>query len=124
MTSTDRSPALTRAIPVLASTDLDATQKFYGQRLRFEVVATYDDYAVLARDDIQLHFWLTDDRAIAENTACRIDVRGIEALYAEMEAAGVVHPAGHLQQQPWGVSEFHVIDADGNALRFQERISA
>jgi len=47
MTSTNDSPALTRAIPVLASTDLDATQEFYGQRLRFDVVATYDDYAVL-----------------------------------------------------------------------------
>ena len=114
-------PTLVRGIPVLPTTDLAASARFYGDVLGFTVVATYDEYLVVARDDIQIHFWLTDNIALAEDTACRIDVVGIESLYREMDAADVVHPAGHLKTQPWGVSEFHVIDNAGNALRFQER---
>lgn len=114
-------PSLVRTIPVLPTTDLAATADFYGTALGFSVVATYPDYAVLARDDIQIHFWLTENADLADDTACRIDVVGIDALYAEMSAAGVVHPAGHLRTQPWGVTEFHVMDNFGNALRFQEQ---
>lgn len=33
-------------------------------------------------------------------TSCRIDFTGIDALYEEMRAAGVVHPNGALQEQP------------------------
>jgi catechol 2,3-dioxygenase-like lactoylglutathione lyase family enzyme len=113
--------SLVRAIPVLPTTDLAATASFYGDVLGFSVVATYAEYLVVERDEIRLHFWLTNNGDLAEDTACRIDVVGIDALYDEMSRAGVVHPAGHLQVQAWGVTEFHVVDNAGNALRFQER---
>jgi catechol 2,3-dioxygenase-like lactoylglutathione lyase family enzyme len=119
--STETGVVFTRAIPVLASTDLDATERFYRERLGFSTVAKHPDYLLLTRDAIQVHFWLTDDPSIAENTACRIDVSGVEALHEVLDVAGVVHPAGHLRHQPWGMSEFHVVDDSGNALRFQER---
>jgi DNA-binding transcriptional MerR regulator len=112
---------LTRAIPVLASLDLDDTQRFYRERLGFDAIARYPDYAICGRDDVQVHFWLTDDPAIAAATSCRIDVAGIDALYAELTAAGVVHPNGHLAEQPWGMKEFAVLDGDGNLIKFAER---
>jgi DNA-binding transcriptional MerR regulator len=125
MPTTDSSPAtLDRAIPVLASLDLEATQRFYAERLGFDPVATYPDYAVSARDGVQIHFWLTDDRRFAENTSCRIDVSGIDALYAELNGNGVVHANGQLTEQPWGIKEFSVLDADGNLIKFGERTSA
>ena len=46
---------------------------------------------------------------------------GIDALYEEMTAAGVVHPNGSLQEQPWGMREFAVLDGDGNLIKFSER---
>jgi catechol 2,3-dioxygenase-like lactoylglutathione lyase family enzyme len=114
-------PTLVRGIPVLPTTDLAATTRFYRDVLGFTVIATYDGYLVVERDDVRLHFWLTTDVGLADETACRIDVTAIDALYAEMNAKGVVHPAGHLTAQPWGMTEFHVFDNAGNDLRFQER---
>jgi DNA-binding transcriptional MerR regulator len=116
-----RTATLDRAIPVLASVDLEATQRFYAERLGFDPIATYPDYAVSARDSVQIHFWLTDDRRFAENTSCRVDVTGIDALYAELRANGVVHPNGELTDKPWGIREFAVQDADGNLITFGER---
>jgi DNA-binding transcriptional MerR regulator len=125
MSTTDSSTVtLDRAIPVLASLDLEATQRFYAEHLGFDPIATYPDYAVSARDGVQIHFWLTDDRRFAENTSCRIDVTGVDALYAELKASGVVHPNGQLTDQPWGIKEFAVLDADGNLIKFGERTSA
>jgi catechol 2,3-dioxygenase-like lactoylglutathione lyase family enzyme len=120
----DTTPArLERSIPVLASLDLDATQRFYAERMGFTSVARYPDYGIVARDDIQIHFWLTDDEDIPKATSCRIDVTGVDALYQEMDTSGVVHPNGQLQDQPWGYREFAVLDGDGNLITFGERTS-
>jgi DNA-binding transcriptional MerR regulator len=123
MSAKTTTATLERAVPVLASIDLEATQRFYAEHLGFEPLFTYPDYAMAGRDSIQIHFWLTDDPAIAESTSCRIDVTGVDALYREMLAADVVHPNGHLADQPWGVREFAVLDRDGNLIKFAERIS-
>ena len=114
-------PALTRAIPVLASLDLEATQRFYAERMGFDPLFTYPDYAISGRDGVQLHFWLTDDAEVPKLTSCRVDVIGIHALYDEMREAGVVHPNGALCEQPWGMKEFSVLDSDGNLIKFGER---
>jgi DNA-binding transcriptional MerR regulator len=133
VTSTDRpttqepdmtdetSPALVRALPVLASTDIEETLRFYVERLGFTTVAAYPDHGITDRDGVQIHFWLTDDAEIPKQTGCRVDVRGIEALHAELDAAGVVHPNGPLRDQPWGLREFSVLDGDGNLITFAER---
>lgn len=114
---------LQQAIPVLASLDLEATQRFYKEKLGFEAGSRYPDYAICARDGIQVHFWLTEDTDIPKATSCRIDVGGIDALYEEMGTAGVVHPNGPLRNQPWGMREFAVLDGDGNLIKFGERTS-
>ena len=119
----DTTATMRRAIPVLASLDLDATQRFYADRLGFDPLVRYADYAICARDGVQIHFWLTDDADLPKETSCRIDVVGIDALYAEMQAAGVVHPNGPLQEQPWGMKEFAVLDGDGNLIKFGERVA-
>ena len=61
--------------------------------------------------------------ALAIGHRLSLDVEGIDALYAEMQAAGVVHPNGLLQQQPWGMKEFAVLDGDGNLIKFGERVA-
>lgn len=121
MTST--TARLERAIPVLASLDLEATQQFYAERLGFEPVATYPDYAISARDDVQIHFWLTDDRRNPENTSCRVVVTGVDDLYDEMLRSGVVHPNGPLVDRPWGAREFAILDGDGNQITFAQQTS-
>lgn len=114
---------LKRAIPLLASLDIDRTLTFYAEKLGFDVeVFHVDDAAGVERDGVQIHFWKCDDRHIAENTSCRIDVEGIDSLYAELLSQGVVHPNGSLEDKPWGFREFAVLDGDGNLITFVQEL--
>jgi catechol 2,3-dioxygenase-like lactoylglutathione lyase family enzyme len=104
---------------MLAVADIAAGVAFYG-RLGFAEQYRDDDTAVLVRDAVTLHLWRCADRVIADNTACRMQVAGIDALYAECRAAGAVHPNGPLRLQPWGLREFTVLDPQGGAITFFE----
>jgi catechol 2,3-dioxygenase-like lactoylglutathione lyase family enzyme len=93
---------------------------FYRDKLGFAVDGVWPEfpYAILVRDDIELHFVGCEDRRVAEHTSCYLNVAGIAALWAEYRDRGVdVRP---LQTKPWGMMEFEVIDPDGNLLRFGE----
>jgi hypothetical protein len=105
-------PRLKTAIPKLASLDFE--------RLQFVRRGTYPDYDIVERDGVQLHFWLCTDGRIPKETACRIEVEGIDGLFAEFSALGVVHPNGALERKPWGVDEFSILDIDGNLVTFQQ----
>jgi catechol 2,3-dioxygenase-like lactoylglutathione lyase family enzyme len=113
---------LTHAAPILASSDIRRTVDFYRERLGFsEVYVEPGAWGIVARDGVQIHFWPCTDRNIAENTACRVYVRGIDALYAEIEPQGIAHPNAPLADKPWGAREFGVVDQDGNLITFAER---
>lgn len=114
---------LVRGIPVLASLDIDHAVRFYKEKLGFDRVGWKDEnYAVIGRDEVVLHFWKCDDKIFPENTSCYIDVEAIDGLYAEMQASGVVHPNGPIKDQPWGMREFAVLDIDGNMIKFGQEI--
>ena len=61
---------------------------------------------------------------IPKATSCRVDVVGIDRLYEEMSASGVIHPNGSLTDQPWGFREFAVLDNDGNMIKFGQPSSS
>lgn len=115
------SSRLITAIPKLASLDIERSVAFF-ERLGFRRLGvSYPDYGMVGCDGAQIHFWLCSDRRIAENTACRIEVEGIEELYARYVAMDVIHPNGALAFKPWGVWEFSVLDPDGNLVTFQQQ---
>lgn len=105
-------------VSIMPALDFKATIDFY-LHLGFAVVGEYPDYLLLERDGSELHFFASDDKHLAENTACYIRVRNLEALADEYESAGVKlrHP---VELKPWGMKEFAVIDVSGNLLRFGE----
>ena len=106
------------AAPVLASLNIAETVDFYTTRLGFRKAGWIDEnYAILGRDQIQLHFWKCDDPAIPKHTGCYEYVNGVDALYQEMLQAGVVHPNGPLKDHPWRMREFSILDKDGNLIR-------
>jgi catechol 2,3-dioxygenase-like lactoylglutathione lyase family enzyme len=113
---------LTGAIPVLPSSDVEATLAFYRTKLGFEGTV-FGGYLLMRRDDIGLHFAQSDDHDVAKAPMCRFDVRGIDALHAEFDRAGALGRGGELTTEPWGMRQFAVIDDDGNCLVFQEPIS-
>jgi len=115
-------------IPILPSRSMDGTLAFYG-RLGFEgeVMGEGDSYAILTRGRLELHFFLHTELVPAESSAgCYIRVANVEALYqafasAKLPFAGI--PRMHaLEDKPWGMKEFAVIDDDGNLLRIGQEI--
>ena len=111
-----------RAIPVLASLNINATEKFYQEKLGFQTLDNYGDYLVMKRGTLILHFWSTQDKYLAENTSCYVDVSGVDALYAEYKVAGVIHPAGEIQNHDYGMRDFSILDGDGNLIKFGQPI--
>lgn len=100
------------------------TIAFYRDRLQFNVFFHDENYGVVGRDQIQIHFWKCDDRIHPENTSCYVHVSGVDALYEEMQQVGVVHPNGALGDRPWGMREFAITDIHGNLIKFGESIPA
>jgi catechol 2,3-dioxygenase-like lactoylglutathione lyase family enzyme len=107
-------PAL--CIPVLASLDLAESQRFYESRLGFAGEA-YGNYLIVRRNRMEIHFWLADDRRYPEHTSCYIRGGEILDLYTEFAAHGVPG-LSPVEDKPWGMTEFHIIDPHGNLLRF------
>jgi catechol 2,3-dioxygenase-like lactoylglutathione lyase family enzyme len=107
-------------VPVLASLDLSESVEFYTKRLGFTKISQYDDYAIVARDGAEIHFWMCRDRTIAENTSCYIRVVDTERLFKEFVENGA--PAKQPVVCPWGMKELYVVDPHGNLLKFGERV--
>jgi catechol 2,3-dioxygenase-like lactoylglutathione lyase family enzyme len=117
---TIRATTFKSAVPKQAARDISKAVEFYEQKLGFARTFVLEDYAGIARGPVEIHLWRCADRYIAENTACRVNIEGIEALFDEYRLKGVIHPNGALETKPWGVREFTVLDLDGNGITFCE----
>jgi catechol 2,3-dioxygenase-like lactoylglutathione lyase family enzyme len=111
---------------------------FYRDMLEFDVVHQDEGFALLRRDDSTITVWSASDESwrnrdqgetpvrsgaesfIAGTASCRIEVAGVDQLYAQCEELGIVHPNGHLSDTEWGTREFAVLDPDGNLIGFWE----
>jgi hypothetical protein len=107
------------AIPKLASLDIQRSIAFF-EKLGFTKSAHFPDYGIVTQDAVQIHFWLCTDPALPRATGCRINVSGIEALFAKYSQLGVIHPNDPLSLKPWGLREFSILDVDGNLVTFAE----
>ena len=106
-----------RAIPVLASLDLEETAVFYG-KLGFETVVIPGTYVIAERGPLEVHFWACDERHIAENTSCYIRVAEVDALFEEYRALDLAPGRmDDVADMPWGMREFHIWDPHGNLIK-------
>ncbi len=86
---------LLKGIPVLASLDINATLSFYKKKLGFDKIGYTDDNdAIIAKDNLILHFWKYNDKIQPENTSCYVEVENIDHLYEEFLQQKVIHPKG------------------------------
>lgn len=117
-------------IPILPSGDLDRTTAFYDA-LGFIVRGRYPaphDYLILRRGDVELHFvrlpGVVPDQSIA---ACYLrvdDVNAVHAAFAKAALPGQGIPRmSTVEDKPWGMREFHVVDPDGTLLRIGQSLS-
>ncbi|WP_428328276.1 bleomycin resistance protein [Mucilaginibacter sp.] len=113
---------LKSAVPILASLNEEESIKFYTQKLGFTFYSSWEGYLILGRDKINLHLWPCKDAEIAKNTGCYINVTNVDKLYAEYEPIGVIHPNGALQEMPWKMKQFSILDNNGNIIHFGEEM--
>ena len=109
-----------KAVPVLAALNLKETIDFYKDKLGFKEYFLVDNYGGVSQGELSLHFWLCQDRRIAENTSCRIELSNVEAFYKHCQKHSIVHPNGQLCVQDWGSKEFAILDNNGNLIWFYE----
>ncbi len=124
LVSGDTQTTFLRAVPVLPALNIVEAVAFYeraGFTTRYR--AEDDDYAIVHVGAVEVHLWKCDDRRIAENTGCRVEVTGVEPLYEKHRALGIVHSNGPLSEKPWGTREFVMVDNSGNIITFFERVS-
>ncbi|MGE0769835.1 MAG: bleomycin resistance protein [Hyphomicrobiaceae bacterium] len=104
-------------IPVLASLEIDETRAFYVGKLGFAEIYFDQNYLIVRRDRMELHFWRTENRSFPENTSCYVRGGQIEALYLEFSKASLPQLSS-FEVRPWNMKEFYIHDPHGNLLRF------
>lgn len=126
-------PRLERVQPVLMSSDVPRSVRFYerlGFRKMFEDVPEAPRYAGIERDGVHLHLQWQDQSQWAhsiDRPTYRFLVPELDELYAEFGEIGALDetspsPWALPGDTPWGTREFHVLDPDGNGLQFYRSI--
>lgn len=116
--------------PVLPSRDVRLAIEFYVARLGFKLLfqdsAAEPRYACLQRDAVELHVQWHDpsEWAAVERPMLRFVVSGIQELFSEYSAAGVLPPRTALRETAWGTREFAFFDPDQNGLTFYCNLDA
>lgn len=117
---------LTAIHPKLPMRDKLITRNFYCEKLGFKLIGLdhFDDYLMLKRDEIELHFFKFELLNPLENYGqIYIRCNDIEVFYNQLiENQVAIHPNGTLQLKPWGIQEFAILDPDLNLLTFGEEV--
>ena len=84
-------------------------------------------YAILRRGTVELHFFTDEALHRAESSAgCYIRVSDVESIYRAFASAALprkgIPRQDALQDEPWGMREFAIVDPDGNLLRIGQAL--
>ena len=117
---------LTAVNPKLPMRKKSATYDFYVNKLKFRNFGNheYNEYLMVEKDNIQIHFFEFKDLDINENYGqIYIRTNAIDQLYQSFIDQNIdIHPNEKLSLKPWGQKEFSIIDPDNNLLTFGESI--
>ncbi len=106
--------------------DKAVTKDYYINKLGFQLFGDndFDDYLMVHKDNIQIHFFDFKDLDPKENYGqIYIRTNDIDKLYQTLlENRISIHPNGHLETKPWGQREFALLDPDNNLLTFGQSI--
>ena len=111
------------AIPILPSRSVRDTLAFF-RRLGFDGKIWGDpySYAILRRGTVELHFFTHEElRPVESSAGCYIRVSDVESIYrafalAQLPRRGIPR-LDALDDKPWGMREFAIVDPDGNLIR-------
>jgi catechol 2,3-dioxygenase-like lactoylglutathione lyase family enzyme len=115
--------------PILPSRDLRATSAFYA-RLGYEEVGLWpEEYLIVSRGAIGLHFFHCPQLdPLTSIAGCYLYVDDADALHGEylalrLPSEGIPRLHGPPEDADYGLREFAVVDADGNLLRIGSRLA-
>jgi catechol 2,3-dioxygenase-like lactoylglutathione lyase family enzyme len=117
------------AIPILPSRSVNETLTFY-RRLGFVgKLHSHGDYAIVTRGTLELHFFTHRELRPAESSAmCYLRVLDVASIYREIALAELprtgIPRQDALEDKPWGMREFALVDPDGNLLRIGQVLAA
>jgi hypothetical protein len=117
---------LTAIHPKLPMRNKSITRAYYINQLGFTDIgsADYAEYLIIAKDNIELHFFLFETVDPTENYGqVYIRTNDIDSLYQSLLQNNVaIHPSAPLQIKPWGQKEFSLLDPDNNLLTFGQSL--
>ncbi len=115
------------AIPILFVRDVAASAEFFRVKLGFAIDFLYGSppfYGSVSRGEACLHLRFVGNPNFTELAAredslilATIEVTDMAALFGEFQKVGVDF-AQTPTDQPWGGTDFHVRDPDGNVIAF------
>ena len=132
---------LGQTIPALPVRSIPTAAAFYRDRLGFAILHEDRGFAIVTRDDAEIHLWGVGDESwrsrpdaatnpvcsgaesfIGGTASCRIAVEGVDELYDELRASDVLHsPTTVVEDTDYGTREFPALDCDGNLVSFYTR---
>lgn len=117
---------LTAIHPKIPMRDKTNTKEYYINKLGFKDIGSkdYDQYLILQKDNIEIHFFEYKDLDPNENYGqVYIRTDNINELYESLLVNEItIHPNAPLQVKPWGQKEFSLLDPDNNLLTFGQSI--
>jgi catechol 2,3-dioxygenase-like lactoylglutathione lyase family enzyme len=116
------------AIPTLPCRSVSTAAEFYHQ-LGFQggPHEFNNEYGIFRRGAVELHFFTHRELVPAESSAgCYIRVLDVESFYKACSAVGLpssgIPRIDRLEDKPWGLREFSIVDPEGNLLRIGQII--
>lgn len=115
---------LTNINPKLPMRNKSQTKEFYISSLDFNLIGEYDEYLIVGKDNIEIHFFEFKKLDPKLNYGqVYIRTSEIDELYQTLLSKNdLIHPNGHLETKPWGQKEFSILDPDHNLLTFGQNI--
>jgi uncharacterized glyoxalase superfamily protein PhnB len=117
-----RSPTLEGVVPILSVRDLRAAIEYYTSVLGFEVAWEWGEPPYLAsvfRDSVELNLLQAEPAAAPTPSRVYFQVLDVELYYTQVTAAGAAVDVA-LDDRPYGMKDFRVVDPSGNELSFGE----
>lgn len=129
---------LTQTTPALPVAAVASAVAFYRDRLGFRARHEEEGFAIVVRDEAELHLWHAGDDSwrgrdslerpirsgaesfLAGTASCRIRVDDVDALWDELRRSEALHPVSKngAADTGYGTREFAALDTDGNLLTF------
>lgn len=108
---------------MLPAKSMQHTLAFY-RRLGFEcrLASPTNDYAIAQRGTLEVHFFLHASLVPQESAfGSYFRVNDVDSLFQEFSALGLpssgIPRITRLEDKPWGMREFAIIDENGSLLR-------